>query len=63
MAEELGRTFARLGLIEGRRSRSAGQWVPMDANEVFCLMTENWSKAGLPLAAPNATKGVSRWTT
>ena len=49
-AEAVGRTFARLGLIEGRRSRSAGQWVPSDANEVYTLMTDHWAEANLPLA-------------
>lgn len=41
-AEEMGRKFERLGLIEGRAERQAGFWVPRDDNEVVRLVLQNW---------------------
>lgn len=41
-AEEMGRKFERLGLIEGRGERQAGRWVPQDDNEIVKLVLRNW---------------------
>lgn len=41
-AEELGRRFADLGLIEGRSERNAGEWVPRSHDQVVELVLKNW---------------------
>jgi hypothetical protein len=41
-AESMSRQFARLGLIEGRSERIAGEWVPQSADEIITLVTRNW---------------------
>jgi hypothetical protein len=46
MAEEIGRIFADLGVINGRYERSAGGWVPVDANDVVHIMSQNWPRIG-----------------
>jgi hypothetical protein len=41
-AENMGKQFARLGLIEGRSERNAGDWVPESADEIIQLVIRNW---------------------
>lgn len=41
-AEELGKTFARLGLVAGRAPGVAGSWVPANEAELIKLVHKNW---------------------
>lgn len=41
-AENMGKQLARLGLIDGRSERNAGEWVPESADEIIQLVTRNW---------------------
>jgi hypothetical protein len=41
-AEEMGRQFARLGLIAGRSERYAGDWVPTSEAEVISSVWDGW---------------------
>jgi hypothetical protein len=43
-AERLGGKLAELGLVAGRKSRSAGKWVPTSEAEVIDLIERNWHK-------------------
>jgi hypothetical protein len=42
-AEELGRKFVRLGLVEGRSERVAGSWSARSQAEIINLVWRNWS--------------------
>jgi hypothetical protein len=42
-AERVGQKFADLGLVRGRGSRKAGEWVPGSADEVIDLVAKHWS--------------------
>ena len=44
MAEQLGKTFSMLGLVEGRRERAAGEWTADTANEVVYKIFTNWPR-------------------
>lgn len=41
-AEEMGKRFVRLGLVDGRSERQAGQWVPQSADELTDMVWKNW---------------------
>lgn len=41
-AEQMGRQFAALGLVEGRAEREAGEWVPRSTDELVKLVIKNW---------------------
>lgn len=41
-AEELGRMFARLGLVAGRAPGTAGDWLPRSADDVLELVCSKW---------------------
>ena len=41
-AEGMGKQFARLGLVEGRSERNAGEWMPESADEIMALVIRNW---------------------
>ena len=41
-AEELGRKFERLGLVEGRSERAAGSWQALLPDDIVKLVWDNW---------------------
>ena len=41
-AEQLGREFARLGLLEGRSERVAGSWAALLPDDIVRLVWDNW---------------------
>jgi hypothetical protein len=45
-AERMGRRLAELGLVEGRKNRSAGRWVAASADEVLAMVADGWSRRG-----------------
>jgi hypothetical protein len=42
VSEKLLDTYARLGLIEGRKERQSGRWVPQSEQEAFDMVVKRW---------------------
>lgn len=43
-SERFGKRLAELGLVEGRKNRSAGRWLPESTDQVVTLIADNWAK-------------------